>query len=197
MNRPVATAAHTFEQYVKIKGKWHVREPYVPPLVHAPERTATRLEISLDEKDRVVSLLDGQRYVLPLPARGMVKSLLSAGASVQPRAPFECVVTYARGYAIGDDGEMQRKIIWAKNTPNEDDQRTRYQVGLEEPHAVDSVLVRGVWRVQDRLVRVLGAYWTAGRTDHVLQWERKGGFTTMTATELKELLKQLDEGKRS
>lgn len=196
-----------YDSYVKIKGVWHVRVPWTPPERYAPLRTATRMRIKWTPSARTLkaqvrawlSTPDAQaedEYALPTPARSFVKRLVSEGAAYEvsvQRPAFECVLTYARGYALTDSGEMYRKVIWAQNTPSAEDPRKRYQVGHEDPAPVDSVLVRGVWRdTHGRLTRVLGAYWTDGTFDNALDWTResdqhgRSGARLLTATQLKE-----------
>jgi hypothetical protein len=177
--------------------RWNTKgEHYSPPVVHPPEVRATPLRVAVEygprsgKVTRVRTYLDradgaGEaEYALPTPARSMLKALVSAG--------IEYRVTYARGYAIDSKGQMRNKDIWQANTPDENDQRKRIKVGTHPPAPVDSILVRAIWRDEKRsLTRVLGAYWTDGASEMVLDWQFGRNTAIRTATELSDILKNL------
>lgn len=215
--------------YEKVDGKWRLRQPYSPPVAFPPLIRGEALRIDLARGVRsgkvtnvAVYRLNGEPYALPSSAKSMVKALVSALPSDEPRAIewpgpathspagpayalaslVECRVTLARGYALTNSGEMKRKIIWEHSTTGGADvtddsaqKATRKQIGHEEPEPVDSILVRGIWRDPDgRLERVLAGWWTDGSYDHGLDWVRTEPTLTLTAAQLSSALKEVNHG---
>jgi hypothetical protein len=190
--------------YEKVKGHWIERVPYAPPEVYAPLVRAEKLllDVARTKGGKVKALTayraDGStEYALPAGAKSMVRTLLTRENSAEIGLAYpEVIVTYARGYAVGANGEMVRKPIWEARTPDEaedgKDRRTRVQVGSEDPQPVDSILVRGVWRsAEQRVRRVLGGYWTDGKHDTAIDWRWDSPTQHLSATQLSHRLKEM------